>query len=260
MITLILGAPGAGKSAFAVALGCIEMFNRDRYKKCYLETAFLNSCGYVNLKAPEEHVVYFETGVISRIFGRKPRRAYECDGARFGLPVGKKSAKDFYPPYAYITFDEAQKNVDSRNYKNLEDAVKRGWEIHRHMGYDLVYVSQFGNVDKVLRSLAERVVYIISKEQRLSDVKYKHIQSFWRYIEFKTFEEYEKWRNDGCPERVAKEYCFDGDIRRCYDGEAFKPLWFNGREFSDYTKKVGKFVASSVASFKEFIDRMGLKE
>lgn len=180
MITLVLGGPGAGKSAFVVALGCVEMYNRDRLKKCHIETAMLNMGGYTNLKAPEDHVVYFETGVISRIFGRKPRIAYECNGSRFGLPTNKQD-KDFYPPYSFIVFDEGQKDVDSRNYKNLEDAVKRGWETHRHMGYDLVYISQFGNVDKVLRSLAEKVIYIISKRQGLSKGKYKHIQSFWKY-------------------------------------------------------------------------------
>ena len=95
-----------------------------------------------------------------------------------------KIETDFYPPCSYIVIDEGQKDVDARNYKNLEDYVKRAWEINRHMLYDLVYVSQWGNVDKVLRKLANRIIYISSKGQKYSDGKYKHIQSFWKFSEF----------------------------------------------------------------------------
>ncbi len=256
MITLILGDTGAGKTSFAYANAIMEIYNKNRLKQSRNIVYNLIEGGYKNLRLQDDHLVYTETYVLGRLFGHRPQTTYLCNGSKFGLPSDKKET-DFYPPCAYIVIDEGQKDVDSRNFKNLEDCVKRGWETNRHMEYDLVYVSQWGNVDKVLRKLANRILYICSKGQRLSQGKYKHIQSFWNYIEFATYEEYEKWVADGKPQRKTQEFLFDGDICRCYDGYAYRPLWFKGRENADFTKVKNKRVEQTVESFNEFLKNMG---
>lgn len=258
MLIGILGNTGAGKTSFAYAKAIMEMYNRERLKQAKNLVYQLIDGGYKKLCLPDDHLVYTETFVISRLFGHLSQVTYQCNGRRFGLPNGEIET-DFYPPFSYIVFDEGQKDVDSRNFKNLPDFVKRGWETNRHMGYDIVYVSQWGNVDKCLRKLFNKIYYICSKGQRLSKGKYKHIQSYWSYIEFTTYEEYEGWVKDGKPKRSEKEYLFDGDIRRCYDGEAYRPLWFKGRGDSDFTKKKNKFVEQTLESFNEFLENMGEK-
>lgn len=256
MITLILGDTGAGKTSFAYAKAIIEMFNRNRIKQAKNIVYALNAGGYLNLHLPDDHLVYTETFCVSRLFGHAPRVSYLCSGSRFGLPNDKKET-DFYPPCSYIVIDEGQKDVDSRNFKNLEDYVKRAWETNRHMLYDLVYVSQWGNVDKVLRKLANQILYISEKGQKLSDGKYKHVQSFWKFLEFASYEEYEKWVESGKPKRTEQEFLFDGDITRCYDGFAYRPLWFKGREKADFTKIKNKPVEQTLQSFNEFLKNIG---
>ena len=256
MIILILGDTGAGKTSFAYAGAIVEMFNRNRMKQAKNIVFSLNAGGYRNLKLPDDHLVYTETFCVSRLFGHRPKVSYLCSGNRFGLPNDKRET-DFYPPCAYIVIDEGQKDVDSRNFKNLEDFVKRAWETNRHMLYDLVYVSQWGNVDKVLRKLANRILYIAEKGQKLSDGKYKHIQSFWKFLEFASYEEYEKWVESGKPKRAEQEFLFDGDIMRCYDGFAYRPLWFKGREKADFTKIKNKPVEQTLQSFNEFLKNIG---
>lgn len=255
-VALILGEEGAGKTAFAYANAIMEMYNRKRLKQAKNLVYQLVEGGYKNLRLQDDYLVYTETAVLSRLFGHRPQFTYVCNGSRFGLPNDKKET-DFYPPFAYIVIDEGQKDADSRNFKNLEAYVKRAWETRRHMGYDLVYVSQWGNVDKCLRNVANRIVYLLSKGQRLSDGKYKHIQSYWSYTEFKTYDEFETWFKAGKPDREKKEFLFDGDIRRCYDGEAYRALWFKGRENADFTKVKHEWVGLTVESFNKFLERMG---
>ncbi len=256
MITFVMGDPGAGKTAFAYAQAICEMYNKERLKQASNVVYALNAGGYTKLTLPNDHIVYTETAVIGRLFGRKVQTSYVCSGARFGLPNDEKET-DFYPPFAYVVYDEGQKNADSRNYKSLADYVKRGWETHRHMGYDILYVSQWGNLDKCLRKVIGRIVYIVEKGQRYNKDRYSHIQSWWKYIEFLSYEEYETWIVAGKPKRELKEFVFDGDITRCYDGEGYRPLWFKGREHVDFTKKKHKKVEMTVASFNEFLSDIG---
>ncbi len=256
MIMLVMGETGSGKTSFAYANAIVEMFNRQRLKYSRNIVYALQAGGYKYLQLQDDHLVYTETAVISRLFGHKPRMSYLCSGQRFGLPNDKKLT-DFYPPCSYIVIDEGQKDADSRNFKNLDDYVKRGWETHRHMEYDLVYVSQWGNVDKVLRKLSNKIVYLVEKGQRLSDGKYKHIQSFWKYVEFSTYGEFEVWDDAGRPKKDTVEFLFDGDITRCYDGHAYRPLWFKGRENVDFTKIKNKRVEQTLASFNDFLKNMG---
>lgn len=256
MIILILGETGAGKTSFGYSLAIKEMYNKVRLKSARNIVYQLIEGGYKNLRLPDDHIVYTDTAVTGRLFGHRPRFSYLCSGRRFGLPT-KTNNVDFYPPYAFIIFDEGQKDVDSRNFRNLQDYVKRGWETNRHMEYTIVYISQTGNVDKILRDIANKIYVVVGKGQKFSEGKYKHIQSFWKYIEFDCFSNYEKWVSEGKPNLEEKTSLFDGNIQRCVDGHAFMPLWFRGRENSDFTKIKTKKVEMTVKSFNEFIKNIG---
>ena len=256
MITLILGETGAGKTSFAYAMAINEMYNKQRLKQARNLVYQLQAGGYKNLRLQDDHLVYTDTPVLGRLFGHRPQYTYVCSGKRFGLPT-KDNDVDFYPPFSFIVFDEGQKDADSRNFRNLRAYVKRGWEINRHMEYSIVYVSQFGNVDKVLREVSNKVIYVCDKGQKLSEGKYKHIQSYWKYLEFDTFSLYEKWVSEGMELKDIKEFCFNGDIQRCVDGHAFRPLWFRGRENSDFSKTKHKPTSMTVQSFNEFIKNVG---
>ena len=256
MIILMLGETGAGKTSLAYAMAIQEMFNRKRLKSAQNLVYQLNIGGYTKLILPDDHLVYTETFLLGRLFGHRPKVSYLCNGKKFGLPTGDNDV-DFYPPFSFIVYDESQKDVDSRNFRNLQDYVKRGWETNRHIEYTLLYISQFGNVDKVLRGLANKIYYVVDKYQQLSKGKYKHVQSCWEYYEFNSFEEYENWKSAGKPKRAELLYLFDGDIIRCYDDHAFLPVWFKGRENADFTKVKTKPVMKTIDSFNDFLKNIG---
>ena len=235
-IYLVLGETGAGKSSFMYAQVISEMFNKERYRLAKKLTNVLIDGGYKKLTLPLKHICYTEYSVKSSLVGKHKYVTWECNAKKFGLP-NNKYKMDFYPPYSVIGFDESQSNFDSRNWKNTEDFHKRGWETNRHMYYYILFASQFGNVDKVLRNLVKGVYYITEKWQDWSKDKYPHIQSFWKYKFFESYVSFENWYQNRELKNYKEEvFCYDGDIKKSYDGEVYKALWFKNREFDNYSQ------------------------
>lgn len=252
-IYLILGDTGAGKSSFMYANIIKEMFNKERYRTAKGITESLINGGYENLSLPPKHLCYTEYFVQSRLVGKPKRITYECNAKKFGIP-NDKLEMDFYPPCAVIGLDEIQGKFENRNWKNLSDCYKRGWEINRHMLYYVLLVSQFGNVDKDLRNIAVGIYYIEKKWQDWSKDKYPHIQSFWQYKFFDDWANFEKWYTNRDLKNYKEDtFCFDGDIRKCYDGEVYRALWLKGREKANFTQKLNKRVVPTIESYNEFI-------
>jgi len=252
---LILGEPGAGKSSFMYANVITEMFNKDRYREAKRITNELVFGGYTNLELPPKHVCYTEYFVQSCLVGKPKYSTYECSAKKFGIPNDIQKT-DFYPPCSVLGFDEAQRTIDNRNWKSLPDYLKRSWETHRHIEYCIFYVTQFGNVDKVLRELASGIYYIRSKYQCWSKDKYPHLQSCWTYSFFNNWEEF---LNCYSKNEFGKEetFVFDGNIKKSYDGEVYRALWLRNREKDNFSQKLNKPVEHTVDGYNEFLKVLG---
>ena len=254
---LILGDTGAGKSSFMYANLITEMFDKERYISSKKITRNLILGGYTNLSLPPKHLCYSEYYVQSHIVGKPKYITWQCSAKKFGLPNDEKEM-DFYPPCSVIALDEVQGKFENRNWMNLKDYYKRGWETNRHMLYHIFLVSQFGNIDKDMRNLVVGIYYIEEKWQDWSKGKYPHLQSFWRYKYFEDWASFESWYGDKDKKKIKdKIFCFDGDIRKCYDGEAYRALWFKGRQFSNYTQKQTSPVIPTIESYENFIKNIG---
>ena len=254
---LILGDTGAGKSSFMYANLITEMFDKDRYRLAKGITKALISGGYLHLSLPPKHLCYSEYFVQSHVIGKPKYVTWQCCAKKFGIPNDEKEM-DFYPPCSVIALDEIQGKFENRNWKNLKDYYKRGWEINRHMLYHIMLVSQFGNVDKDMRNLVVGVYYIEKKWQEWSKGKYPYLQSFWQYKHFDDWASFEDWYSNREKKKVKDEiFKFDGDIRKCYDGEVYRALWLKGRKDSNYSQTQNVPVVPTVESYDNFISVVG---
>lgn len=60
-----------------------------------------------------------------------------------------------------ILWDEITLDYDNRNFKDFSKEAKESWLLHRHMGLDIIYVTQnFENVDKKIRDLTIELWYM----------------------------------------------------------------------------------------------------
>lgn len=258
-LVLICGKTGAGKTAFLNSLLIEQMYNKERYKNAEKITQLLKVGGFRNLSLPPNHLCYSEYFCKSTLVGHKKFVTYECAAKKFCLPTEDNDA-DFYPPNAVLAFDEIQGKFDKRNWSKLEDYYSRAWEVRRHNGYLTMCASQFGNVDSNMRSLFTDVFYVEEKWQEWSKDKYSHIQSFWKYKRFNCFADLERWLANSDLKVFVSEgvHLYDGDIRKSYDGEAYRAFWFRNREKSNYTQVLHKPIGLNVEDFKRFNERNGV--
>lgn len=73
--------------------------------------------------------------------------------------------KDDFEKYkfrdALILWDEITLDYDNRNFKDFSQNAKESWLLHRHLGLDIIYVTQnFENVDKKIRDLTLELWYM----------------------------------------------------------------------------------------------------
>lgn len=255
-LILICGKTGAGKTSFMNALIINEMFNKERYKASKKITQQLVLGGFTKLATPPNHICYSESFCRSSLVGRRKHVTYRCDAKKFCLPTKDNNA-DFYPPNAVLGFDEIQGKFDKRKWASLEDYYSRAWEVRRHNGYLVLCASQFGNVDSNMRNLFTHVFYVEDKWQEWSKDKYSHLKSFWHYKLFNSFSDFERFLENQDLKNYIEEadYCYDGDIRLCYDGEGYRALWFNGRKNDNYSQDLNYPVEMSVEGYEDFNKR-----
>ena len=62
---------------------------------------------------------------------------------------------------ALILWDEITLDYDNRDFKSFSPEAKQSWLLHRHIGLDVIYVTQnFENVDKKIRDLTIELWYM----------------------------------------------------------------------------------------------------
>lgn len=157
-ITIIVGKPGAGKTALAVKFMVEKMLNSwediHLFKK---ELKKFRVGGFSYLGAPpQNHLCYSDTPIKIN----SKLKAYDTDGYKIGLP-NPYFKTQLFPPYSTILLDEAQRYYDSRNSKSIRPEVYNFYQLHRQNHLNFIMTCQrLDNIDVNIRSLAEKIIVI----------------------------------------------------------------------------------------------------
>lgn len=122
MIKGYFGIPGCGKSTLLSKIGATEI---EKFKKRYRNVYTVN----IDIKG------------CTRIT-KEDCRKYRFEGD-------------------LILWDEITLDYDNRDFKSFTKEDKDFWILHRHMGTDVIYVTQnYENVDKKIRDLTQELWYM----------------------------------------------------------------------------------------------------
>lgn len=254
VITVIGGDPGTGKTKLAVALYGIRNMVGGRAKSAvrlaeqltaevkngiYLPNTqeIYTGQDFKKLVVPQNHLVYSDTTIEYNLHGRIKDRSYDISGWRVGL-ANNEWETHFIPPASTIILDEAQVYYDSSRGNYLPPFVSRMFEIHRHVHYNFVLVSQRPvSIMKRIRGMAEKFIFI-EKCYNIKNSYGRTIRTIWNCVEFSSTESAEAYSDSKRITDIATKttYWYDGDINKCYDPYARKAVHFAGREGSEYAQ------------------------
>ena len=181
MITIICGAPGAGKTALMTYFA-LEYLNYDvDYMICLDKIAQYNQQGF-NLSTPQ-HLVFSDWKIACNSQTLGACESYFCNGFYVGMPNNQHRTM-FLPPYAKVFLSEAQRYYDSRKYESLSDFVSQLYEQHRHWGMQIFLDCQRPTlVDLNIRGLATRILYVTSLKHNI-DTYGRIVSSTWECKQF----------------------------------------------------------------------------
>ena len=217
MITVIYGAPGAGKGAL------MTHFIKDIYKS--EGRKILNNCiGKIQeynvefdkvLNAPEKVPIFSDYKVKFRVGYEKFYETYFLNGYYFGLE-NENVPVIHVPPFSKVFLTEVQRYYDSRKSSTLKDFVSRLYEMHRHNNIDIFLdLQRLSLLDLNIRDLAKRVIYIEELTHEFDG--YKIVSSTWKCKEFASASDADRFFNDGAETYTNVEYKHFGNIFNSYD-------------------------------------------
>lgn len=241
MITIITGAPGAGKSsieAYFIDRTYREQ-GRELFESCTQRIIELNKHRLHPLSLPDRPPIFSDFKVRFKVGYDKYFEPYYINGFFFGLANDRMDTQ-FLPPGAKIFFDEGQRYYNSRKSANFPDHVSRAVEIHRHYDIDMyITVQRVMLIDSNVRSLCRRFIEVQEMINRKNDVG-DVIFTMWRCREFYNWQDYEEYLEHGAATYTETTYSYEGNIFECYDSFAFADSFlppddkdFNYLEFKD---------------------------
>lgn len=222
MITIISGAPGAGKSSINSYFLKKVYFEEGRtlLKNCRDKICELNKTRKTPLTLPEMPPIFSDYKVKFRVGYDKFFEPYFINGYYFGL-ANERMDTQFIPPYSKIFLGEAQRYYNSRKSANFPDFVSRAYEMHRHYHLDIYMdVQRVWLIDANIRSLCRRFIEVQNSKNILNDVG-DIIKTIWYCREFNTWAEYEDYLNTGAQTYSSTTYTHDGNIFDCFDSFSY---------------------------------------
>lgn len=258
MITIIVGTPGAGKTAKLTHF-IYEKIISDSFSDLHearKELSKLSCGGFQNIELPpQRHLVYADYPVK---IGRRIS-AYYVDGFSIGMP-NPFFKTTLLPPYSTIFLDEAQRYYNSRMSRYLREEVYLWYQLHRHNHYHVFMACQrLANIDINIRSLAERIIVIDSIECHESEWGFvDHIE--WKGRQFSSPDSAETYclaKESGKNCEMGQPYYCETDV--CvfdfYDSYGNKPMFYNQIYAQGFDYYTDEGYAFTLDSFIEFNNR-----
>lgn len=261
MITIIFGATGAGKTAFATYL-LKEKYMNDgknilRRSREIIEA--LNLKYGRNLTPPPQVPFYTNYKVKLHVGYRKYYTPFYMNGHYFGV-INDEVDTQHIAPGSTLILDESQRLFDSRESAKFPDWQSYGFEIHRQAKLEIFLLAQRGNlIDRNIKELGVRVIEIRGIKNK-KDAAGNIVKTTWECREFSEWSEAERYIKNGEKTYTEAEYTNEWSIFDSFD--SFEKLTDflppKGQDF-DYlpqekpaklTKREKKFYKPGKPSFK----------
>lgn len=185
MITIICGAPGAGKTALMAHFASQYLVCDDDYDLMLDKVNLLNESGW-HLSIPQ-HLVFSDFKLQS--YGQE---SYFVNGFYLGMPNGQHPTM-FLPPCSKVFLSEAQRYYDSRKFASFSDFVSQFYEQHRHWGMQIFLDCQRdGLVDLNIRGIVTRVLYVNGMTNDVDSMG-RIMANYWHVRQFSSADECDRW-------------------------------------------------------------------
>lgn len=219
MITIIFGAPGAGKSSLNTYLlkETYEQQGRTLLKDARSRITALNKKQGKNYSLPQAPPIYADYDVRLHVGYRKYYEPYYINGFYMGLANGSMNDQLFVPPHSRIFLSEVQRYYNSRKSQTLPDWVSRFYEMHRHFGIEIVMdLQRPALVDLNIRELCRRFIEVQDMVHRYDDMGNIR-ETVFRCREFDHWLAVEQYLKNGDKTYRESVYRNEGDIFSCFN-------------------------------------------
>ena len=221
MITIIFGAPGAGKSSLNAYFLINEYQTEGRFllEDCQERIRLLNEGRSKKLTLPQRVPIFSDFRVSFKVGYEEWYEPYYLNGYYFALD-NERLKPMFLPPFAKIHFGEAQRYYDSRKSKTFPAFVSRAFEMHRHYGIDITMdVQRLNLIDLNVRQIAGRFIEVQCVENTTTSFG-EILSSKWYCREFDSYQEVNDYVESGQKTYRETEYIYEGNIFDCFDSFA----------------------------------------
>ena len=257
MITIISGAPGAGKSSLNAYFldRTYKEEGRTLLKRSVAKIEEINKTRRNPLTPPSLPPIYSDFRVKIPAGYKKYYEPYYINGYYMGL-ANERLKTQFLPPYAKVFLSEAQRYYNSRKSGNFPDFVSRFYEMHRHFGLDLYLdVQRVRLIDPNIRELCRHFIEVQFMEHT-RDKLGRIVHTVWHCREFDNWLAFEDYLNTGAATYKETTYTYDGNIFDCYDSfgffENYLPEDVAGKDISylkHLTRTEARFIGADNAEF-----------
>ncbi len=236
MITIVYGAPGAGKDAYLTKTIHDIYFNSgyEIFDDCVNQINLLNENRRYKLTLPDRVPIYTDFDVNVQIGYNEFYKPYFANGFYIGLE--NENVEVLYlAPGSKLFLTEVQRYYDSRKSNTFPDWVSRYFEMHRHYGIDIyLNLQRLSLLDLNIRQLAGRFVLIENLEHKFDDVG-RIVSSQWHCKEFDNYADVDLFCESHKKTFDSTSYSYTGDIFESFNSygnfNSFIPKDKRGKDF-----------------------------
>ena len=252
MITIIFGAPRAGKTALMTHFLTQAMFDRERMRKMRNAIKYMNNGGF-NFSIPK-HPVVANYDVVGHKFGYTPRLSKTINPFRLGY-ANEKVKTHFLEPFTVIGITEGQKYFNSRMSISYPDWQSRWFEQHGHNHYDIyIDVQRPKLIDVNIRELSS-FIEIVKKDNKV-DNKGKIVAIKWLVRCFESSAELESYFASGKKVKTTyleKTIKIDYNVHNNYNSQMCKPKFYAGHIEEDYDTVEHKPLVENLDGYIDYL-------
>lgn len=234
MLTIIGGAPGAGKSSLEACFLVTAYFDvgEELLTVARERVTAANEKREAPLTLPEKPPIYADFAIKFLTGYEEYYEPYFINGFYLGLPNEQLKEMIYVPPGSKIFLSEVQRYFDSRK-KGLPDFISRFFEMHRHYDLDIYLdIQRPGLIDLNIRELCRRFIEV-QQLDNVTDDNGRLIKSIWHCREFSNWAEYDQYLKNGEKNYKETTYTYDGDIFECFNSFSYYEEFFpaDGKDF-----------------------------